>query len=78
MLRFSVSAGRPIVSYSFVMKLTDSSGQPVARSEWSKLVFTPNSKLTQNVSDFIGFTTSQMPNYLLETIGQNPMELPPE
>ncbi|MCA9372787.1 hypothetical protein KC921_01660, partial [Candidatus Woesebacteria bacterium] len=67
-----VSAGRPIVSYSFVMKLTDSSGQPVARSEWSKLVFTPNSKLTQNASDFIGSHDVPDAKLFVGTIGQKP------
>lgn len=65
-----VTSGRPIASYSFVMKLTDAAGQPATASEWSKLVFTPNGKLAENASDFIGSGDRPTAKLFVGTIGQ--------
>lgn len=69
-IEIRVSAGRPIVSYSFVMKLTDLAGRPVGTEEWSKITFVANSKFVNNDSVYLD---GGVPLKLfVGTIGQQP------
>lgn len=63
------SAGRPVVSYSFVMRITDAQGQPVPDSVWSQVQFAPNPKFATHNSALLG---SSVPGAKLfaGTIGQ--------
>lgn len=68
-IQIRASAGRPIVSYSFVIRITDAQGQPVPNSVWSQVEFAPNPKFAAHASNFVG-TSAPGSKLFVGTIGQ--------
>ena len=68
-IQIGLTAGRPIVSYSFVMKLTYSDGTPVSNAVWNQVTFIPNQKFVTNQSEALAIPGAKL---FAGTIGQQP------
>lgn len=70
-VELKINAGRPVVSYSFVMRLTDAAGAPVSDSVWQQVAFQPNPKFINHSSALLS-STYPGAKLFAGTIGQQP------
>ncbi|HNQ16912.1 MAG TPA: hypothetical protein PKH60_02305 [Candidatus Woesebacteria bacterium] len=70
-VELKINAGRPVVSYSFVMRLTDAAGAPVSDSVWQQVAFQPNPKFINHSSVLLS-STYPGAKLFAGTIGQQP------
>lgn len=68
-IQVNLTVGRPMVSYSFVMKLTYADGSPVPNTVWSQVTFVPNQKFVTNQSALLNIPGTKL---FAGTIGQQP------
>ncbi len=68
-IQVNLTVGRPIVSYSFVMKLTYADGTPVSNAVWSQVTFVPNPKFITNQSALLNVPGTKL---FAGTIDQQP------
>lgn len=69
-IQVNLTVGRPMVSYSFVMKLTYADGTPVSNTVWSQQVtFVPNPKFVTNQTEMLNTPGTRL---FAGTIGQQP------
>ena len=69
-IQVNLTVGRPMVSYSFVMKLTYADGTtPVPPEVWNQVTFVPNQKFVTNQSQLLEIPGTKL---FAGTIGQQP------